>query len=44
MLQTREGRVLFESNWREDLAPELTSAIDASFGANTASIPAAESR
>ncbi len=43
MLQTDEGRVLFESDWREGLAADLTSAIDATFGARTASIPATNS-
>ena len=41
ILQTNEGRVLLESAWSGDLAPKLTSALDAAFGATSASAPAA---
>jgi len=32
-LVTSEGRLLLESSWKADLAPELTAALDAGFGA-----------
>ncbi|MGH7292565.1 MAG: hypothetical protein ACREJT_15205, partial [Myxococcota bacterium] len=42
-LQTRDGRVLFESAWRANLVPELTRALDRAFKAVPASSAAAGS-
>lgn len=36
LLQTKEGRVVFLSSWRADLVPELTAALDESFGGASA--------
>jgi hypothetical protein len=36
LLQTNEGRVVFQSGWRENVVPELTAALDAAFGAEPA--------
>ena len=41
ILLTKEGRVLFESAWREDPVPELTTALDAAFGGKPATAAAA---
>ncbi len=40
LLQTDEGRVVFQGSWRADVVPELGAALDAAFGA----APAAEQR
>ena len=32
MLQTTEGRVLFQSSWKTGVMPELTAALDRAFG------------
>lgn len=32
LLQTNEGRRVFQSGWRKDVVPELTEALDAAFG------------
>jgi hypothetical protein len=34
MLQTPDGRVVYQSAWTPDVVPELTGALDAAFGAN----------
>jgi len=36
MLQTREGRVLYEGPWKPDVAPQLQAELDEAFGAATA--------
>lgn len=36
MLQTREGRVVFQEPWRTGVVPELTSAVDRTFASNPA--------
>jgi hypothetical protein len=41
VLQTNEGRVLFESGWKADVVPALTAALDEAFGGTTAAGPAA---
>jgi len=33
MLQTPDGRVVYQSSWKPDVVPELTRALDAEFGA-----------
>jgi hypothetical protein len=35
LLQTAEGRVLFQSGWREGVVPDLTAALDTAFEAQT---------
>jgi hypothetical protein len=42
LLQTNEGRLLFQGEWRAGIVPELASALDAAFGAasRTAVAPA----
>ncbi len=32
LLQTNEGRVLFQGRWSPDVVPELTAALDSAFG------------
>ena len=32
MLQTNEGRVLFQSRWNADVVPKLSAALDDAFG------------
>jgi hypothetical protein len=39
MLQTGEGRVVFQSGWRAGLLPELTSMIDDVFGGTLSTAP-----
>jgi hypothetical protein len=36
MLVTRDGRVVYESRWKADVAPDLRAALDEAFGAPTA--------
>jgi len=41
LLQTPEGRVLYESVWRPEAVPELTTALDRAFGGKPATAEAA---
>lgn len=39
MLQTNEGHVLFESEWKPDVVPALAAALDEAFGDTTTTAP-----
>jgi hypothetical protein len=39
MLQTNEGRVLFQSGWKADVLPALTAALDEAYADATYPVP-----